>query len=204
MLLNKHNFAVASFASKDESRYTLKGIMVNEQGAVATNGHYLVMVGLPKAKESAFPVIEGFTPANGSFKPFILQRDAALDIAKQIPKNQSLSILQNAIVGVAEGSNNSIAVTDLDRAKIFKTRNLEGSFPNYEAVLPKEHATLTITVDAEYLAELAKAAAQFQDDKSTTRAVTLRFRGPNTAVEMTAQNADTEQKWSALLMPTRV
>jgi hypothetical protein len=201
MLLNKHNLAVAEFTSKDKSRYTCQAIHVSQDGTIATDGHRLVVVSPAPGSDKAFPVVEGFTPVSGEFQPFNLSREAAKDIAGQIPKSTNTPIIRNAIIG-QPGANGevNIAVTDLDTAKVFKCKPVTGQFPNYKAVIPKdEYAVLRIAVNAGQLAQMAKAAGAFSDDQAET--LVLSFYGPDRAVKMTASNSETKQTWTGVLMP---
>ena len=139
MLLNKHNFAVADFVSKEQSRYTLQAIYVSDQGTCATDGHQLVRISLPAEKSKQFPSIEGVTPTNGHVKPFLLDVTAAKQIAKAVPKSKNLPILNHALVGEPTEQNACIAVTDLDNPQVFRPRTPSGNFPNVDAVIPQKN-----------------------------------------------------------------
>lgn len=203
MLLNKHNLAVADFASKEESRYALKAIQVSKDGTIATDSHRLVKVSLPNKKEENFPQIEGFTPANGELKSFLLSRDAAKDIERQIPKEKSLKILNHVRVGTAD-SNGAInmLITDLKTSKVFKCKPFTGQFPNHDAVIPKDAPVLEIGLNAEYLAQLAKAAATFSD--SHAKHIRVKLYGPDRAMVLECKNSETGQTWTGVCMPQRL
>lgn len=172
-MLNKHNLTVAQFASKEANRYTMNGILVTPDATVATNGHYLVWCGTEPERESEdYPQIEGFKGASDAFKPFVLDRDAALAIAKVTPSKENIPILNHVAVS-EDGS--QIAVTDLDRPQVFPVRGMTGKFPQYEQVIPKlEDAVFAISVDASYLAQIARQFAGFVSDERNHR-VTLSF-----------------------------
>lgn len=210
-MLNKHNLSIAAFASKEASRYTLQGILVTPEATVATDGHRLVWVsGEPERESKDYPQVPGFAGASDSFKPFVLSRDAALAIAKVTPSKERIPILNH--VAVAEDGS-AMAITDLERPQVFPVRKVEGQFPKYDLVVPKwEDATFRVSVDASYLAEIAKAFAQFSSDRS--HAVVLSFYKDKLvavegAEESIAQNSirfdatNMGQGMTAVLMPIR-
>ena len=172
-MLNKHNLTIASFASKEASRYTLQGILVTPDATVATNGHYLVWVSNSlERKAEDYPQIPGFVGASDTFTPFILGRDAALAIAKVTPYKEKIPVLNH--VAVAADSS-QIAVTDLERPQVFPVKSVQGQFPRYEMVVPKfEDAVVRVSVNAEYLAQIAKQFAGFVSDDRNKK-VTLSF-----------------------------
>jgi hypothetical protein len=170
-MLNKHNLNVAQFASKEESRYTMNGVLVTPNETVATNGHYLVWCGKDSVEAENYPLIPGFVGASEQFKPFILSRESALAIAKVTPSKAKIPILNHVAVS---GDGSQMAVTDLDRPQVFPVRPVEGKFPQWEVVVPKfEQAVFSISVNAEYLAAIAKQFAGFVDDRN--HKVTLSF-----------------------------
>lgn len=210
-MLNKHNLSIAAFASKEASRYMLHGILVTPEATVAMDGHRLVWVsGEPERESKDYPQVPGFAGASDAFKPFILKRDAALAIAKVTPSKESIPILNH--VAVAEDGS-AMAVTDLERPQVFPVRKVEGQYPQYEKVIPKwEDAAFRVSVDASYLAEIAKAFAGFSSDRCHT--VTLSFYKDKLvavegAEESIAQNSirfdatRNGQGMTAVLMPIR-
>jgi hypothetical protein len=202
MLLNKHNLQIAELASKDPSRFTLDVLSVTKERTAVTNGHYLVTVTLPGMADADFPAIEGFTPSNGATPEFLLNRETALEVAKAIPNKITIPVLRHASVGVSDDAV-SLAVTNIDSPKVFRSRKEEGQFPNIDVVIPdSKDTTLTIAFSAEYLMKLCKSALAVCDDRNAT--IKLEFRDPAHAVKMTAHNSDTGQDWMAVLMPKRV
>ncbi len=55
----------------------------------------------------------------------------------------------------------TLGTTDLETPNVSAARNIEGRFPNYEQVIPKEKATLTIAFSAKLLMKACKIAADF-------------------------------------------
>lgn len=140
-LLNKHNLAVRFATAKEESRYTLRAILATENETVATDGHIMCRVSLPKTDAKNFPTIEGFTP-NG-FTRGLIPVDAAKDIESAIPKSKHMPILNHAAISsehIGEREVLKIATTDLDTPKLLTVRPVEGTFPNWQNVWPKDKA----------------------------------------------------------------
>lgn len=179
-MLNKANFLVTEFVSKEESRYSITAIQVRPEATVATNGHYLAWVSTDGQDPANFPVVEGFDGGQKDFVPFLLDVESAKAISKALPKKTTIPVLQYAPVHVngvtvesPDGSKQedaskgvksvSLCVTDLERPQVFRPRVPEGQFPNFQAVIPdwERDVAFEITVDARYLATIAKQAAEF-------------------------------------------
>jgi len=206
VLLNKHSLNVHEFAAQEESRYTLRAIHVTEQETVATNGHYLVRVSHPTEKPENFPTVEGFR--NGAaFKPFLFAVDAVKQLLKALPKGKtvkSLPILAHACVGHYEENGESkpnISVTDLENQQVVTPKTVPGQFPNWQAVIPTAAPKFEIYVSAEYLAQLARSAAQFSDCEMPV--IRLQFTDANSAIRIDARNNETGQGFTGVVMPVR-
>jgi len=212
-MLNKHNLNIAQLCSKEESRFTLQGILVSPEGTVVTDGHVLMKVTLPDMPEDSAPVIDGCTPT-AEFKPFILPKAAALDIAKQIPKSSTIPVIQNVFVGSETDAETVdpksdepkpvvLGVTDLETPKVFRPKRLTGNFPDYTRVIPKdETAEFAIGMDMKLLSRLVKQLDSFIDNKSIS-AATLYFKDEDSAMWIKARNAETGQEAVAIGMPFR-
>lgn len=199
LLLNKHNLAVAEFASTEASRYTFKAIHVDEKRTAATNGHYLCTVTVPEVKPENFPKVKGFEP-NG-FSPTLLLLDTVKAAAKALPKKVAdIPELNHVAVSVdAEGAV-QVAATDLDTGSVIQQKKLAGQFPDSTKVLnPTGDPVLAIGFNAAYLAKVAKAAAAFTDSHNSF--VELRFYGPDKAMIFEATNSGTGQVMRGALMP---
>ncbi|SRR6266480_2804773 len=207
-MLNKHNLNVAQFASKDETRFAMSAILVEEHATVGTNGHYLAWVSEDSTEPARFPIVPGFGPAAGEErKRFLLDRESALQIAKAVPNGKSLPILSHVAVKTETNVENGetqgvLAVTDLERPQVFHPKPTSGQFPNYQAVVPKwEDAKFRIAVNAGYLAQIAKAYAGFVEAHGTSQTVVLSFYGESDAMRFDGQREG--QGMTAVLMPIR-
>jgi hypothetical protein len=93
-----------------------------------------------------------------------------------------------------------VAVTDLQSPQVWQTVPLTGTFPNYDAVVPRwDKAKSRICLNADYLAQIAKFAAQFND---RSHAVVISFYGEENAIRFDAGDGD-GQGMTAVCMPMR-
>ena len=153
-LIQRTIFAISS----EESRFTLNGaqLILKPEGItmVATDGHRLALV----EAETPLPGVTGV------FKALV-------------PKKAMSEILKLAGEAGAEGK---IAFSGDDNHLFFGfgdrlllCRKLSGNFPDFERVLPKEHAH-SVKLEKEELRGTIERVAQFSDERS--RAIRRRWR----------------------------
>lgn len=200
-MLNKNNLNIAKLASKEDSKYTLAGILVTPQHTVVTDGVVLFVVANSALEVADFPKV-GDAEAIGSFKSFILPSDAALNIPKVLPKKEPIPILNHAAVTAVQegeaGITATIITTNLETSNRFDVHCTGGTFPMWEAVLPDTaKARLTMTVDADRLISLLQ---QFVFAKSP--AVTLSIQDAESAIRLDGVS-DEGQHLTGVLMPMR-
>jgi len=152
MLISKTVFAI----SNEESRYTLNGaLMVLKPESitmVATDGHrlaHIVRDGL------AFDI-------TGEVKTLV-PRKAMVEL---------LSLLSAPDLEYVEFAKDDATLFFRLGSRLLTSRQLTGQFPNYEAVLPKEHNKSVSVRTNELLAALQRVA-QFADERSG--AIKMRF-----------------------------
>lgn len=201
-MLNKRNWDVHKFCSKDESRFSLSAIRVTPEATIATDGHRLMWLSLDGFTSESFPVVPNAAPAKDSFAPFLVSSDLAAKLSKATPSKEKIPVLNHAAVGI-DGDRRTIAVTDLDTPQVFDaTKQPEGSFPDTDRVMPKwDAATTRFCVNAEYLAQIAAFAAAL-DSKGTVSIVVSLYGDDN----LKALRFDAEkdgQGMTAVLMPLR-
>jgi hypothetical protein len=223
-LYSVHNFTLAKFASREENRYMLQAILVTPDETAATNGHYLVRcttVNSGKTLDS-YPVVPGVGELGAD--RFLLSTASANQIAKNIPRKETIPVL-NCAAPIKPISLNKDATerqvgfvtTDLGSAKPVIEREIRGAFPNIDAVMPTadQEVVAKFTVSAKYLKELAEyfcklATAQGQAYDPVTITV---YKGSeeyakkndgrtDKAIKLDGKNDD--QSAAALLMPLRV
>ncbi len=142
-MLKKTAYAV----SQNESRMTLNGIYMemfpNAVKVVATDGHRLAFVG----RTVELPVKE---PSS-----VIISRKAVLEITKLLDEEEgTLQIVR---------SENRIFFKK--GSLVFFTREVEGSFPNYDQVIPKRNSK-TAAINVEKARQAIKRVATVADEKS--------------------------------------
>ncbi|MDE1767363.1 MAG: hypothetical protein KGI27_13985, partial [Thaumarchaeota archaeon] len=199
-LYNRWNFELAKLAPKEDNRYMLSALLVEPGATVETDGHHLVKVTTPNhgTDFDQYPKPEGFSTIRPN-KNHLLPRSAALDIAKNCPRKQSIPVLENAAMLEQPEGQIGFVTTDLETAKPVVVKETKGQFPNYQAYIPNDGATLTIGFNAQYMADLCSFMAKAGNARS--HAVKMEFYGPDKPVKMTAKNPDTGQEITAVLMP---
>ena len=143
-MLSRTSFAI----SKEESRYTINGILMKSGSgkflAVATDGHRLAMEHVEMAE---VPTAQAVVPSA------VIQW-----LQKHVEKSE---------VGVHLGKENSVfSVPEIGTVLI--ARNVSGTFPNYEAVLPrKDSVNHTVTFPhADELAKVLTKVSKMSDSRS--------------------------------------
>jgi hypothetical protein len=195
MLLNKHNLNIHKFCATEESRYTLRAILVTKKETVATDGHRLIRVTVPEMNDSLFPSVPEFK-ADDIDGRILLHADAA---KASIPKGkQTIPVLSTAKLGQEDGSARAVT-TDLDLQHIVQGRKVEGEFPKWEAVIPTKKPAFEVCLQAPYLKELAEFAEKF----SESGIIRVRFYGPEQPVRFDCQDMGSGQGMTAVIMPIR-
>jgi hypothetical protein len=209
-MLNTHNLNIAKLAPKEDSRFTLSGILVTPECTVETDGEQLVIVSRPTThKASDFPTgpITDATPVN-THPAFIMSTADADAIAKYLKttKRSTLPILTNAAVcaehTIANGQRYIPVLTaNLDSTQTHQVRAIAGSFPNYERAMKpaSEQKGFKIVLDARQLKSLMMQFESFMADK-LQRNVEFYFDTETSAVRMDADGGDS-QHMTAFLMP---
>lgn len=133
-MIDKTAFAV----STDETRYNINGFYLEKDGAVlrmvATDGHRLALV----EKKDA----EGMAPGH-----VLLPRKGVMEIRKLLDEEGSF------FLGVTQKN----AVMKKDNTLI-SIRLLEGEFPDYKKVIPKDHDKLVVADKTGLLASLKRVS----------------------------------------------
>ncbi len=145
-MISKTVFSISS----EESRFTLNGaLLVLKKGGivlVATDGHRLAMV------ESS----EDLPGVTGAYRA-LLPRKAMAELQKLSGDTASDAIIRFS------GDENHLFFELGDR--LLLSRKLTGNFPDYERVLPKEHAH-SVTLNREEFKGAIERVAQFSDERS--------------------------------------
>jgi DNA polymerase-3 subunit beta len=114
-MLRKTLFAVSS----DQTRYALTGVLLQVQASelnmVATDGHRLALIRVPRPATSGSTVLEALIPKKAMVEAVKIARDEVGDIRIRLSENQ-LILQQESTTLVA--------------------RLIDGQFPNYDQVIP--------------------------------------------------------------------
>lgn len=204
-MLNKHNLNVVQFTNDDSQRYSLDCIQVTKDATVATNGHYLAWVSMPDTKVVNFPKLTNVAEPTDDFSPFLLHRDAAMKIAKSIPKHKTIEVLNHAVVSqetVNGEVKTTLSTTDLEYTANYPFTKVSGTFPEYSKQIPNiSDAKFQITLNATHLAQIAKAFQGFSG--GYTPDVLVSFFADDKPIRFDADNSNTHQAMTVILMPMR-
>lgn len=201
-MLNRNNFEVEKYASRETSEYSLHAILVQPDATVATDGHTLIWMSVPEFEPGNFPSIDGFGEATNKYHTFMLNGDTAKRIADSLPRpgTQTIPITETAAVS-EDGDKRAIAVTDLENPQIFPVGKVEGTFPNYGPVIPDpKKIKLRIAINPKYLQRIAETAIRLQ--RNSVPMVIISFQDEQSALRFDAVSSQ-EQSMTALIMPMK-
>jgi DNA polymerase III sliding clamp (beta) subunit (PCNA family) len=182
--------AVLAAASKDTGRFNINTVYVESDRLVSTDGHRLHTI-LASDEERHSNVD----------KPFSIAREDAARILKAMGKNTVARIAADpdAADPVSPFGLSTVRSIDIDGAS-FKVPQIEGEFPNYQAVIPSGEVARTVVVNAKYLKELCQAAldVQFADHKREN-GIRIEIREELGPISIETVHGD----FKAVLMPMR-
>jgi len=201
MIFNKTNFRIYSLAEK-EARYYLNGIHVTPDYTEVTNGHYLIRVDAPykgKRKEALkdCPIVNEQVPVEKECE-FVIPADTAKEIEKNIPKERSLTQLNNAWVVEDTEETATFITTDLNTTKPITFRKIDGKSLNTNAVIDNvsKKAPITIGFNAEYMMKICQ-----QYKKADIKCVSLSLFGLKKAMKLEGTSTEHDQTITTVLMP---
>lgn len=162
--------AVRPAFSTDESRYYLSGACIELSAGrfrvVATDGNVLAAVQIP----GKFPARDIFLMPPGS----------TAAIARLFEADDTLQMVSTPDAFTLDNGDT-----------FFRSKNIEGTFPSWERIIPK--STSSVEVDgAEFLAALERVAAIREDMGKQTRFVAVEMLFGESEITMTSQNKDGE------------
>ena len=208
MLLNKKSLdCISAFASSDPTRYMLQGVHIEASGnMIATDGHILgILTPGDSLEEKDFPSIGQSAGDVPALVPCTLAIDGIKALSRAIPTKSRMPIVKHALLDHTATNANGKAVfhvTDLENPQVVNVAKLDGTFPNYVAVMPKDPTVYRIVFDAELLKRVATAALTLGKDQKET-AIELEFTASGlSAMKATTTNKD-GQTLTAVVMPLR-
>jgi hypothetical protein len=194
-LLNKTNFEIAAILPKaDDAPPSMCGIYVSPGATVATDGRCMLMVTAPEAQPSLFDSLAGITPME-AWTPFVLDKESALRVAKNIPKSNGEKEQLALIDQSTEGSETAIvAVDEVVREEIMRARKINCEYPDFQKAIPEIGGEkLAISFDSELLLGLMKCYAKFAGR------VTLRIYEPIKGMRLDGE--ENGQRMIGVIMP---
>ena len=192
MIVNKHNLDITQFCG-DDTRPEISGVYFNGNKTVATDSFRLIEIEtMPDNLAEDMP--SGMTSTSMNH---ILPADAVKKALRNIPKTQDLPILANVTVASDDKDNTAtLTTTDLETQDQVKARVIEGDYPDYRMIMPKGKPKQTITVNAQYLKEMA----DYFTKHGVNKRVTIAVNGDKDPIAFTGQT-EQDQQISGLLMP---
>lgn len=202
LTLNKPALSVLNAASKDKTRYQLNSIHFDKGHVVASDGHWLARVSLPAANTAALECVPaGFIPEAESSETFTVPREVAEAMQKAIPKDHP-----NVYIS-ANCKTATWKTTDFKNQTSQQFTTVEGQYPDYAQVFPQGEVKSEICLNADILAKVCKAAAEFygkKEHKSDITGIRIKIRGNMDPVEIEATQSNSEgQTFTALIMPIK-
>lgn len=169
--------AVLPAATSDDTRYTLAVVQVQPDGrAVATDGHILLIAQdkYPQ-KDEDFPAITGAPYTSDPAEPVLIPLSMAQRLIGAMPKKSPIPILKAAQLSTNGDGGCVISATDLEVPCVVHVPKPEGSFPQWQRVLPRaDRPALSVSLSIEVLEHLIKAAKAVQD-KGKLGTITLQI-----------------------------
>lgn len=150
MLISKYHLRTRFTASTDAARPLLTTIQVRRDGedvvAVATDGYILSEVRENVPADDEFPDNEGTDNTSQ------ISAKSAAKIASSLKPNKMVPVL-----GFAQVTESGVVVTDLEHRTTIQDATVEGTYPEYESLLPKpDDAIAKVVIDPKLLATALK------------------------------------------------
>ncbi len=202
--------AIVGLAAKEKTRYALNSVKVEvcegETRFIATNGRYL---GIIESKNNLVND-DRKSEAGETIAPLEAFKDSASDYPTQsaISRKPATGYKQIQTPGAAEGDLEptayDVSVTGSDKSqnetkRIY--RNIEGTYPKFDGVIPEDAAKATVYLDAKLLKVVADSLVKFRTDESDQPIVKLEIRDETTAIVFETENLGELQTMKVILMP---
>ncbi|HET9184335.1 MAG TPA: DNA polymerase III subunit beta [Candidatus Angelobacter sp.] len=158
--------------SREESRYTLNGALLvlrpRDMAMIATDGHRLAKV---EYKRQTSPV---------------LQEDEVKILIPHKALSEVSSLLSSSPVGQIQFAKDDSTLFFVVGNRLLTSRRLVGSFPNYDAVLPRDISSTVVLARYE-LSCAIRRVAEFSDERSNA----VRIRLSKNELTISSSNAET-------------
>jgi len=184
--MNKKNLCVVKAVSKDETRYILNGVCFDKDHTVATSGRMLAAVTYPNGEE----------PGMDKLYPVIISKKQVIEIDKLFDKKSVLSLA---------GEKDSCTLTltrEKDKVDL-QCKPLEGRYPAWQHVFPKDPPELTLSFSPYLLGEICSMATAFHRGDKGVPQIRIEAWSYNDPIVIRASSAETGQDFIGVIMPMR-
>ncbi len=146
------------FASKSATQAEINGVLVTPEKTVATDRYTLLEVENPKDFTlEDFPKVPNNETAEITTHIMPLESAKLLEANLKKVKNSSLPVLQNAAGLKLEAENQAgFVTTNLESATPIIYQKIDGEFPDYQQIVPKEKSVIEFNVSPEFLKRIAE------------------------------------------------
>lgn len=218
ILLNPKLQHIAIAAGDTDSRYMLNGVHIEQRPEtpdippvtrlVATDGHRLIVVDHANKSDPAdFPASKNPGPVENGATSGTIAKNHFVNVLKACkPKGASkhLPILNNVALTLGE-TTATFRSTDLEQENVTPCTLIDGKYPNYEQVIPSKTPELSISFNAQYMAELCTALVKMQGNDTTKRVhpIKLSLYGADSPMVLEGSADDESIAFKAVLMPIK-
>lgn len=204
-LIDKAN-DISAFASRDANRYVLNGIYANGKGTEATDGHVCIRVPFVALDVATFPTIENVSDEREAVILPVKAVQEAIRNAGTRSIQPALNCVRLSTVKRGDSVRAQFATTDLDSNRVVETKAIEGAYPSLDVVWPTAEPTLSISVNATILKQIADYAIKHglaTGSREDEYAVRLDFTDNLSAIRFAITLTD-GRKATGVAMPMRM
>ena len=195
MLYNKHNLSVAKFAAKDGIREELASVYFTSKITAATDSIRLLEMSVSTTGNAEeFPQIDGMSAMRGC-SPFLVNAKQVMELKPKGVKH--LPITEFVALKHLDDKRVEFLTTDVESSQVKQARRIDGKFPDYEQIFPKDEPKVRFKIDGAKLAELLKVMAELPQSGQ----VEVLYYGRILPIELRSDNGN--QKARGLIMPMR-
>lgn len=201
MLITKDKLNLAKYVGKDNRKRELDNLYLDQNKATVSNGHTLVQIeDIPPTCEN-FPHIKGMENIDYTPDKILVTASTATKVSKNLPKNKTLPIINNALIEADKDGDISFGLTDLDSSIVIRQRKEEGLYPDTDIAIPKEEPRAKVDVSVKYLQKIVGALNEFLNSPETGR-IEISLYDPENAMVIRGKKNNTSAM-TALIMPLR-
>lgn len=155
MMYNKNNLAIHRIAGIDESRPVLAGVRFESNATVATDGYKLMIVETPKdSDDQAVDGLDGIRIKQGHDN-VVIDRNTVAKIERELPKKPLFEWLRGTFFTATSDSQVAeLMTTDGVNHTKHIAKPIEGEYPDYAKIIPKDKPAVTVAVNSKLLKQI--------------------------------------------------